>query len=573
MRIQDNTTVGSLLQSSKASLLHNLKTGDVLQGTVKQLYANNRAAIQIQGNQIIAQLEASLSVGGRYFFQVTSNEGKMPELKVMTGAQRNGQQLISSLLEQLGIKENKLTSQLVHALVREQVPMQRSDLMQAIQYIRDNKLSQQQAQPVLIQLMKMRIPITQASFQAVQAIQNGNISNSLASLDRSLPPGQQPMLQVMLEHILRGFPSEQGAVRAVLTADAQAARPVLFPLLQNLGFVSKALDKPGWTNVLQQWNPPAPQSQGAVTAPFTSSFEGVKEQLQAILRNQKQLMAEAKMLHGAMLQGSSTAALSKTNLTAEFPQYSFNNAAIMQESESAVRPLLEALREPKNYQALERLINIWTASNENNVNNPKELFLHQLQWVLRDAGLNAESSLKTDNVNAMQFKHLLLEMLQNSGLAGRENAQQVVHILNGMQLNNLNDSSYFIQANIQIPSQKLGLSKDINLHFEGKKTADGSIDPEHCRIIFDLQLHRMKETIVDLHVQKKSLFITIYNDQATTPMLVDKFRPNLQEALEKMNYQVSSITCKPYTEADKQQHQIIKSDAERAVQGKVDFRV
>ncbi|WP_040980082.1 hypothetical protein [Oceanobacillus jeddahense] len=725
MRIQENIKADKLLRPSKASLLQNLKMGDVLQGTVKQLYPNQRAAIQIQGNQLIAQLEASLSVGGRYFFQVTSNEGNMPELKVMTGEQQNKEQMISNLLQQLGIKENRLTSQLVNALAREQVPMQRSDLMQAVQYIQDNKIPPRQAMPVLMQLMKMRIPVTQASFQAVQALQNGNISAGLASLDRSLPPGKQSMLQVNLEHVLRGFPSEQSAVRAVLTADAQTAKPVLFPLLQNLGFVSKALDKQswsnilqqwntqappnainqaastppftagfekvteqirsilanqqllmsearaqqqgnnkgvqmrpnleaqfpqyfssqtpgnegnarqvtealsepknyqtlerfmnilgtsneravkivltadtqaakpalfpllqdlgivsksigkqGWINALQQWNPPAGQSQGTITTPFTGSFEGVKEQIQSILGNQKQLMAEAKVLHGAMIQGNNTAALPKAHLTAEFPQYFSNHAPVAQESENTVRSLMEALTEPKNYQALERLLNIWKASNEHMIHNPKEQFLQQMQWVLRDAGLNAENSLKTDDANSMQFKHLLLEMLQNtsSGI-GRENAQQVVHFLNGMQLNNINESSYFIQTNLQIPGQKLGVSKDIGLHFEGKKTADGSIDPEHCRIIFDLQLHRMKETIVDLHVQKNSLAITIYNDQATTPMLVDKLRPNLQEALEKMNYQVASIICKPYTEIDKQQLQSTSALDENPEQGGVDFRI
>ncbi|MFD1414614.1 hypothetical protein [Oceanobacillus jeddahense] len=45
MRIQENIKADKLLRPSKASLLQNLKTGDVLQGTVKQLYPNQRAAM------------------------------------------------------------------------------------------------------------------------------------------------------------------------------------------------------------------------------------------------------------------------------------------------------------------------------------------------------------------------------------------------------------------------------------------------------------------------------------------------------------------------------------------------
>lgn len=672
MRIQENATVGKLSQSAKASLLHKLKTGDVLQGMVKQIYPNHRAAIQMQGNQLVAQLEASLSVGGRYFFQVTSNEGKVPELKVMPGTQnqQNGGQMIANLLQQLGIKESKLSSQLISALIREQIPLQKAGLMQAIQYIQENKISSQQAQPIIMQLMKSRLPITDATFQAIQAFQKGNISDSLQTLERSLLPNQQPMLRMNLERVLKGFSSEESAVRAalaadaqqekptllpllqklgfvskaidkqawttilqqwnsstsqnqgttnspftisfgelkeqvqsilanqnqmmtetknyqalerlmnimtgsneravqmILTADAQQEKPTLFPLLQDFGFVSKGMDKQAWTNALQQWNPSSSQKQGVSTPPFTTNFEGVKEQIQSILANQKQLMAEAKALQGGgAAQANSSAVQSKPNLEVHFPQYFSNNV----QSEAA-RQLIEALTESKNYQALERLVNIWSSSNENVINNPKEQFLQQLNWVMHDAGLHAGSALKTDEANAVQLKRLLLEMIQNSsGGIAKDNAQQVVHFLNGMQLNNINDNNYFIQANIQIPSQKLGLSKDIDLHFEGKKTNDGKIDPEYCRIIFDLQLHRMKETIIDLHVQKNALTITIYNDLATTPRIVDKFRPNLQAALEKMNFQLTSIICKPYTELDKQQVQ--KTINESSNHGKVDFRV
>ncbi|GIO21951.1 hypothetical protein [Oceanobacillus sp. J11TS1] len=567
MRIQENIAVGKLSQSSKAGLLRNMKSGDILQGTVKQLYPNHKAVIHMQGNQLIAQLEASLSVGGKYFFQVTSNEGKMPKLQVLTGEQQNGNHMVSNLLQQLGIKESKLSSQIVNSLVKEQVPIQQPQLMQVIRYLQDNKMSFQQAQPIVMQLMKSRIPVTDATFQALQAFQNGSLSENLQALERSLLPNQQPIIRAELEHVLRGFPSQESAVRAMLIADVQQAKPMLFPLLQNLGFISKAMDKQAWAKILQQWNPSSSQTQGTINPPFTTSFEGLKDQLQPILTNHKRWMSEANALHGMDTPQSNSSKM-QTSLEAHFS----NNPQVMQGYKEQDRHLVEPLMEPKNYQALERLIKIWTASGENIINNPKEQFLQQLRWVLHDAGIHAESALKTEGANGMHFKHLLLEMIQaSSGGSGKENAQQVVHFLNGMQLNNMHDSNYFIQANIQLPSQKFGLSKDIHLQFEGKKTRDGKIDPECCRIIFDLELQRMKETIVDLHVQRKALAITIYNDQATTPAVVDKLRPSLQEALLKLNYELTTIVCKPFTEVDKQQ--FVKPSDEKANYRKVDFRV
>lgn len=583
MRVQQNThkLLHKLAESSKLHMLQDLKTGDILQGTVKQLFPNHKAAIQLQGNQVTAQLEASLSVGGKYFFQVNSSESKLPELKVVGQQQQNVQQTVIALLQELGLKDSKPNQQLIRTLIQLQIPFQRAEVVQAINYMQVNGLAVQKALPVITQLMESRIPVTDASFRAVQTFQNSNFSERLTALERSLPSNQplQAMVQTHLTHLLKGFSSEQEALRTMLLADGQQAKPTVFPLLQQLGMIPPAVSKQDWVNVLQRMTtlPVQHQQLAAFSSPaLPVNLEGMKQQIQAIVSDQQLLMLEAK----AMLTANTTNAVNVTQTAAQtaaasamknhFPQFFSKKAPTVPANEPVVRQLLEALTDSKNFQVLERFIHLSTVSNEKEA-APKEHFLQQLQWMFRDAGLNAEASLKTDMPATAQFKHLLLEMIHTSSGISKENAQQVVHFLNGMQLNNVQDGSYFLQASLQIPSQKLGLSKDIDVHFEGKKTSDGKIDPEYCRIIFDLFLNKMKETIIDLHVQKKAVSITVYNDHVLAPKLVQTFKSTLNENLNQLDYTLLSIICKSYTE-EKKQSANVKSTQEQNL-GKVDFRV
>lgn len=42
----------------------------------------------------------------------------------------------------------------------------------------------------------------------------------------------------------------------------------------------------------------------------------------------------------------------------------------------------------------------------------------------------------------------------------------------------------FIQASMQIPGGKLATNNDLYIEFESKKTEEGQINPDYCRILF-----------------------------------------------------------------------------------------
>src|SRR5699024_12488183 len=101
---------------------------------------------------------------------------------------------------------------------------------------------------------------------------------------------------------------------------------------------------------------------------------------------------------------------------------------------------------------------------------------------------------------------------QHDGV-NQERAQQLLHFINGLQLKSVNETSNFIQASLQIPGEKLALNSDLHLDIEGEKTENGMVNPNHCRILFYLDLKNLKETIIDINIQKGKVDVTIFIDK------------------------------------------------------------
>lgn len=82
-----------------------LKQGQVFHGTIKQLYPDQMAEVQVGNQKLIAKLEVPLKAGDAHFFQVTGTNPQT-ELKVVTGSMAqttSPSQQISQLLESMNL--------------------------------------------------------------------------------------------------------------------------------------------------------------------------------------------------------------------------------------------------------------------------------------------------------------------------------------------------------------------------------------------------------------------------------------------------------------------------------------
>ncbi|MFC2950126.1 hypothetical protein [Virgibacillus sediminis] len=190
----------------------------------------------------------------------------------------------------------------------------------------------------------------------------------------------------------------------------------------------------------------------------------------------------------------------------------------------------------------------------------KEQFISHLQQTIKAIGLDYEYSLAQGR-DTESIKSMLLSIQQSGQNTGmrKDSLQQLLHYITGMQLESVVENGPFIHSQLQVPAEKLGLKNDINLHFEGRRKKDGEIDPDHCRVLFQLELEHLKQTMIDIHIQKRRLLMVVYNDNyEQLENLTEALRPILKSGLAGVEYQLDSVSFKPLAkeEENRQKEQI-----------------
>ncbi len=104
-----NYTSFNPIQTQQTNIAQNqpltLKQGQVLHGTIKKLYPDQIAEIQVGGHKLLAKLETPLKAGDSHFFQVTGISPQA-ELKVVSGpmnASNSMSQQIQQLLDSMNL--------------------------------------------------------------------------------------------------------------------------------------------------------------------------------------------------------------------------------------------------------------------------------------------------------------------------------------------------------------------------------------------------------------------------------------------------------------------------------------
>ncbi|WP_156520688.1 hypothetical protein [Oceanobacillus sp. Castelsardo] len=183
--------------------------------------------------------------------------------------------------------------------------------------------------------------------------------------------------------------------------------------------------------------------------------------------------------------------------------------------------------------------------NNNIEMKPKQLFLHHLHQFLSNSGLDYEYTIRQQgDIHLPSIKGYLLQMLSMDG-EHQIHAEKLLHHLNGMQLNTINETDNFIQVNYNLPGEVLGLKKDLDLELKSKKTKKGTIDPNYCRIYFYLELEYLHETIIDMHIQQRNVTITVYNNVEGLKERTFSLQKRLKSGLEKLNYHLTNVLFKP----------------------------
>lgn len=150
---------------------------------------------------------------------------------------------------------------------------------------------------------------------------------------------------------------------------------------------------------------------------------------------------------------------------------------------------------------------------------------------------------------ADSLKGLLLQLLaaEETPPALREGAQLLVQQLTGHQLMMAADrSSLMNHMTWVIPILNDGGKETATVTIQSRRHANGTIDADNCRLLFDLHMHTIGNTIVDVKVTDKNVYLKMLNDFPHLLEVLKLGESDLQSALKALGYRLISVRTEQY---------------------------
>ncbi|MBW7462294.1 hypothetical protein K0U00_50405, partial [Paenibacillus sepulcri] len=96
----------------------------------------------------------------------------------------------------------------------------------------------------------------------------------------------------------------------------------------------------------------------------------------------------------------------------------------------------------------------------------------------------------------------------------KDTAQQLVQHITGQQLllTPERTASLFSHVTLFIPMQGQDGSQTASVHIQTRRGRKGELDAENCRLLFDLRMNTLGETVVDVQVVNKIVSLNLWND-------------------------------------------------------------
>lgn len=189
--------------------------------------------------------------------------------------------------------------------------------------------------------------------------------------------------------------------------------------------------------------------------------------------------------------------------------------------------------------------------------NPPVLF-----QLLRALGLDFEQMLLKQpdawNGSMMQganlqmadtLKGLLLQLLHadETPPALREGAQTLIQQITGQQLMFIADrTSSMSHITLVIPLIHVNGNETAMVTIQSRRRKNGSLDAHNCRLLFDLNMHVLGHTMIDVNIVDKNVTLKVFNDFPALEQVLESGKIELKEAIEALGYRLMSIRMDPY---------------------------
>ncbi|WP_148091911.1 flagellar hook-length control protein FliK, partial [Paenibacillus sp. 598K] len=145
----------------------------------------------------------------------------------------------------------------------------------------------------------------------------------------------------------------------------------------------------------------------------------------------------------------------------------------------------------------------------------------------------------------------------------REAAQQLLQQVTGQQLllSAERGGAMMSHLSIFIPLHAQDGNQTASVHIQTRRGRKGEIDASNCRLLFDLQMKQLGDTLVDVQVVDKIVSLTIWNDHPAIARLLETSRGQLAEAMTRSGYQLLTLRSTPLPSAEEREDAQAKKGA------------
>ncbi|WP_342532269.1 hypothetical protein MKY80_04890 [Lysinibacillus sp. FSL R5-0849] len=605
-----------------------LKQGQVFHGTIKKLYPDQMAEIQVGNQKFIAKLEVPLKAGDAHFFQVTGTDPQA-ELKVVSGPMTpttSPSQQINQLLESMNLPKSAEMQQLLGHFMKAELPISKDQLLQAEMWLKalPEGISKMDALQTIQKMIELKMPMTNEVFQALMSGQKTSgmaaIMENFAQLlakDTALPEQLKQNLMQQVQAITKPFEVETGSVvlakvlesltnNAATTSEKMQA----LSILKESGIIPNQATLQNWSSMNEGKASQQMQQAGQVVQTIlTTKPENAAqliEQLKSWTTNQQFLTNDQKQQINQLIDRFNQLPVTKQTvdifakqmqdqLLKTFSQNTSNHLFTQDIKGLSVKDhLLSLLKQEvasplQNEAFMRNLVKNSIASSQPLIQQivtqadalvqnsmDSKAMEHAMKTVLKNLGISYEATLGNKSADlqmiAHQLKPQLHTLLQETNMTPqlKEAAEMLMTRMNGMQLSS-GENGHQHQLIMQVPLEFFGKRMDATLQWNGRMKDDGKIDANYARVLFYLQMASMQETVIDMQVQNRVVTVTVFNEHLEIQSIAEPLKAALKVGLAEKNYQLSGVFMKQFDKGQAVKNSPVVEQQEE--QSGVDIRV
>lgn len=207
------------------------------------------------------------------------------------------------------------------------------------------------------------------------------------------------------------------------------------------------------------------------------------------------------------------------------------------------------IEEPKIADVLSGISEGGKVAQDNIVASLKAV-LHKMGYSF-EAGLLQHAQVEEQTTQEI-LKPLLLGLMgKDIPDVVKDTAGQLIDKVTGYQLIS-QQTGPMMQMITEIPLRFFNQQVDVTMQYNGRKTADGKVDSNYCRILFYLELANLKDTVIDINIQNRIMNMIVLNDRSTEIMpLIKQAEEPLKEKLRELDYTLMSVAVKDLSKENK----------------------